>query len=143
VTPPASWRCCRTAARCWWSSWRRKTSPWCARRSDAIELLKTAGSAHPYPVREMLHDLDPDVRILTIGILESLRHPDVEQWLIDLLEQEEHVNVCACAIDLLYELGTERCVPVLEACRERFVHEDYLLFAIDLALGRLRGASGL
>lgn len=113
-----------------------------ALRSDAIELLKTAGNQHPELIREALSDLDADVRILALGILESLRHPDVEQWLIEVIEHDTHANVCACAIDLLYEVGTPRAIPALEECRERFAHEDYLIFAVELALGRLQGADG-
>ena len=109
-----------------------------ALRNDAIEARKIAGRQHPQLIREALTDSDSDVRILAIGILESLRHPDIEHWLIDLLEQEMHINVCACAIDLLCELGTERCLDVLDECRRRFVSEDYLCFTIELALARLQ-----
>lgn len=114
-----------------------------ALRNDAIEALKTAGRLHPALIQEALGDSDADVRILTVGILESLRHPDVELWLIELIEHDPHLNVCACAVDLLCEVGTERAVPALELCRERFPDEAYLNFAIGLALTRLQGADGL
>ena len=106
-------------------------------RNDAIEALKSAGSAHPQLIQAALSDSDSDVRILTCGILQALPVPQVESWLIELLEQESHVNVCACAIDLLCEIGTAQSMDVLEQCRERFAGEDYLVFAIDLALTRL------
>lgn len=114
-----------------------------ALRNDAIEALKTAGVQHPGLIQNALQDYDADVRILAIGILESLKHPDVELWLIDLLEHDPHLNVCACAVDLLCEIGSERAVPVLEACLERFPDEAYLRFAVDLAIQRLRGESVL
>ncbi|TWI52726.1 HEAT repeat protein [Pseudomonas duriflava] len=114
-----------------------------ALRNDAIEALKTAGSQHPALIQDALQDYDADVRILAVGILESLKHPDVELWLIDLLEHDSHLNVCACAVDLLCELGTERAVPALELCLERFPNEDYLRFVVDLAIKRLRGESSL
>lgn len=114
-----------------------------ALRNDAIEALKTAGGQHPHLIQEALADSDSDMRILTIGILESLRHPDVELWLIELIEHDPHLNVCACAVDLLCEVGTERAVPGLELCRSRFPGEAYLDFAIGLALSRLQGADGL
>lgn len=110
-----------------------------ALRNDAIETLKSAGQGHPQLIREALGDSDADVRILAIGILESLRHPDIEAWLIERLDLDEHLNVCACAVDLLCELGSERAVPALERCRARFADEPYLHFAIDLALQRLQG----
>jgi HEAT repeat protein len=111
-----------------------------ALRNDAIEALKTAGRHQPQLIQQTLGDSDSDVRILAISILESLKHPDVELWLIELVEQDPHLNVCACAVDLLCEVGTERARAALEQCRERFADEDYLVFAIELALSRLRGA---
>ncbi|RUR35729.1 HEAT repeat domain-containing protein [Vreelandella populi] len=114
-----------------------------ALRNDAIEALKVAGRHHPVLIQEALADSDSDMRILAIGILESLKHPDVELWLIDLIEHDPHLNVCACAVDLLCEVGTERAFHALELCRVRFPDEAYLGFAISLALTRLQGADGL
>lgn len=114
-----------------------------ALRNDAIEALKVAGRHHPALIQDALADSDSDVRILAIGILESLKHPDVELWLIDLIEHDPHLNVCSCAVDLLCEVGTERAVPALESCRARFPDEAFLDFAIGLALTRLQGADGL
>ncbi|GGM00095.1 HEAT repeat domain-containing protein [Pseudomonas asuensis] len=114
-----------------------------ALRNDAIEALKTAGIQYPDLIQNALQDYDADVRILAIGILESLKHPEVELWLIDLLEHDQHLNVCACAVDLLCEIGSERAVPALELCLERFPDEDYLRFAVELAIQRLRGESTL
>jgi HEAT repeat protein len=114
-----------------------------ALRNDAIEGLKTAGHQHPELIQEALQDTDPDVRILTVGVLESLRHPDVELWLIDLLAHDVHLNVCACAVDLLCEIGSERAIPSLEHCMARFPDEAYLHFAIGLAIQRLRGELSL
>jgi HEAT repeat protein len=114
-----------------------------ALRNDAIEGLKSAGRRHPELIHDALQDTDPDVRTLAVGVLESLRHPEVEQWLIDLLEQETQLNVCACAVDLLCEIGSERTIFALECCRERFPGEAYLHFAIELAIQRLRGEPAL
>ncbi|MCG7601110.1 HEAT repeat domain-containing protein [Halomonas sp. McH1-25] len=114
-----------------------------ALRNDAIEGLKTAGGLYPSLIQEALQDGDPDVRILAIGVLESLRHPDVEQWLIDLLDHDAHLNVCACAVDLLCEIGSGRAIPALERCSERFPNEEYLHFAVGLAIQRLQGEGTL
>ena len=110
-------------------------------RNDAIEALKSAGAAQPHLIQQALNDSDSDVRILAVGILETLRHPEVELWLIELLEQETHVNVCACAIDVLCEVGSARALDVLELCRERFAEHDYLVFSLELALKRLQAES--
>lgn len=114
-----------------------------ALRNDAIDGLKTAGARYPQLIHEALQDPDPDVRILTIGVLSALSHREVEQWLIDVLDQESHLNVCACAVDVLYEIGSESAVPALHRCAARFSDETYLQFAVGLAIQRLQGGSAL
>ncbi|MDR8017855.1 HEAT repeat domain-containing protein [Ectopseudomonas guguanensis] len=113
-----------------------------ALRSDAGEALKSAGQQHAGMIHQALHDSDPDVRILVLGILESLRHPELESWLIDLLEQDPHVNVCAGAVDLLCEFGSGRAIAALEACLARFPDEPYLRFGVELAMRRLNAETG-
>jgi hypothetical protein len=46
------------------------------------------------------------VRIFAVNILESLRHPQVEEWLIEVIEGDPHLNVCGTAVDLLGETGS-------------------------------------
>ena len=106
-------------------------------RNEAVVALKSAGRQHPQLLLSALHDSDPDVRILTVNILESLQLPQVESWLIELISHDSQINVCACAIDLLCEVASEQALPALLQCRERFAGEDYLVFAIDIALRRL------
>lgn len=114
-----------------------------ALRNDAIEGLKTAGASYPQLIYEALQDADPDVRILTIGVLGTLGHHEVEQWLIDVLERDMHLNVCACAADLLCEIGSESAIPALHHCAARFPDEAYLQFVVGLAIQRLQGGDTL
>ena len=86
----------------------------------------------------LLCDPDPDVRIFTVNILESLCHPDVEAWLIEVISTDPHINVCATAVDLLSEVGTEKSLAPLEQLKQRFPDAPYMQFAADLALRRLR-----
>jgi HEAT repeat protein len=109
-----------------------------ALRNDVIEAFKQLGDEVSPILRSLLADPDPDVRIFVVNILNSERHPDVEQWLLEVIERDAHVNVCATAVDLLCEVGTEAAIDPLLHLRARFAHEAYIQFAVDLALKRIR-----
>lgn len=107
-------------------------------RNEAIDAMKVLPDQVSAIMSELLADEDPDVRIFSVNILESLRHPDVERWLIEVISHDIHVNVCATAVDLLGEVGTEAALEPLEALKRRFPDEPYIAFAADLALKRIR-----
>jgi len=109
-----------------------------ALRNDVIETFKQLGDEVAPILRSLLADPDPDVRIFVVNILNSERHPDVEQWLIEVIERDANVNVCATAVDLLCEVGTEAAIDPLLQLKARFAHEFYIQFAADLALKRIR-----
>ena len=109
-----------------------------ALRNDVIDAFKQLGDEVAPILRSLLADPDPDVRIFVVNILNSGRHPDVEQWLIEVIERDTHVNVCATAVDLLCEVGTEAAIDPLLHLKARFAHEPYIQFAADLALKRVR-----
>lgn len=109
-----------------------------ALRNEAIDAMKVLPSQVSAIMSGLLADEDPDVRIFSVNILESLRHPDVERWLIEVVSHDFHVNVCATAVDLLGEVGTEAALEPLEALKRRFPDEPYIAFAADLALKRIR-----
>lgn len=109
-----------------------------ALRNETIEAMKQLPKDVAPIMRALLADADPDVRILTVNVLESLRHPEVEDWLIEAIERDSHVNVCATALDLLGEVGSEKAREPLARLKDRFAHEPYIQFAADLALRRLR-----
>ena len=109
-----------------------------ALRNDVIETFKQLGEEVAPILRSLLADPDPDVRIFVVNILNSNRHPDVEQWLIEVIEQDAHVNVCATAVDLLCEVGTDAATDPLLRLKSHFAHETYIQFAADLALKRIR-----
>ena len=108
-----------------------------ALRNEAIEALKKFPDEMAAISRNLLKDANPDVRILTINVLESLCHPDVEQWLIEVIERDTHVNVCAAAVDLLTEVGTESSRDSLALLLGRFKNEPFLSFAVELAIKRI------
>jgi HEAT repeat protein len=108
-------------------------------RNAAIETLKSMPHAAPTIMPRLLDDDDPDVRIFAVNILESLRHPQVEDWLLGVIGADPHINVCATAVDLLGEVGTSRAAVALQALPARFPDDPYIVFAASLALRRLQG----
>jgi HEAT repeat protein len=111
-----------------------------ALRNLAIGAMQQMPSAVGPIIDELLCDADSDVRIFAMNVLEFLPHPSVESWLIDAIERDPHVNVCSSALDVLREVGTERCVPAVKALKVRFADEAYVQFAANLTLRRVRGS---
>jgi hypothetical protein len=105
-------------------------------RNGAIEAMKALQEKVAPVVDGLLHDADPDVRIMAVNILESLCHPMVEQWLIEVIDHDPQVNVCAAAVDLLGEVGSPAAHDALARLERRFSEEPYIKFAADLALKR-------
>jgi HEAT repeat protein len=111
-----------------------------ALRNETIEALQNLPDLVVPFIDKLLADPDSDVRILTINILEALKHPNVEDWLIKVIQQDPHVNVCTTAVDVLSEVGTEKALPALESLKERFPGETFVQFAVDTAVATIRGA---
>lgn len=106
-------------------------------RNEAIEAMKALPVEVAPIMGALLLDEDPDVRIMAVNILESLRHPQVEVWLIDVIDNDQVVNVCGTAVDLLGEVGSAASHDSLLRLKQRFVDEHYIQFAADLALKRI------
>jgi HEAT repeat protein len=109
-----------------------------ALRNETIEAFKHLGNKVDPILHSLLSDPDPDVRIFVVNILDSSRHAEAESWLIKVIEEDPHVNVCATAVDLLCGVGTEAAIEPLLRLKARFPSEDYIQFASDLALKRIR-----
>jgi len=108
-------------------------------RNAAVEALQNVPEKVSAYIEKLLHDNNSDVRIFTVNILESLRHPNVIKWLIEVLENDKNINVCATALNLLAEVGTKEALPAIKKVKERFSDEPYIQFAADLALRRIDG----
>lgn len=105
-------------------------------RNGALDVLAHLPEPTAAAIDGLLADADPDVRILTVNLLQELQHPGVLGWLLGVLAQEPQVNVVAAAVEVLTELADPRATAPLRAARERFADEPFLAFAIDLALQR-------
>jgi HEAT repeat protein len=87
----------------------------------------------------MLADPDSDLRIFAINVLAALPHPDVPVWLRHVVASDPHVNVCAAALDALAEVGEPDAIPDLRALAERFSDVEFIRFAVDATIRRIRG----
>lgn len=108
-----------------------------ALRNESIEALKQLPQAVAPIMRQLLSDDNSDMRIFAVNVLESLRHPEVENWLITVITHDPHVNVCATAVDLLGEVGSSAALEPLRQLKTRFAAEPYIQFAADLAIKRI------
>jgi HEAT repeat protein len=108
-------------------------------RNAAIDALRQMPDQVAPLMGHLLTDADRDVRILAIGVLDTLRHPDVERWLLHVIDIDEDVNVCGTALDLLAELATPASAEPVRALLARFPGQPYLRFAGELALRRATG----
>jgi HEAT repeat protein len=106
-------------------------------RNEAIEAMKALPDEVAPIMGDLLADADPDVRIMAVNVLESLRHPHVEAWLINVIDNDSVINVCGTAVDLLGEVGSPAARASLLRLRERFADEPYIQFATGLALKRI------
>ncbi|HZZ70363.1 MAG TPA: HEAT repeat domain-containing protein [Phenylobacterium sp.] len=102
-------------------------------RTEALDALRAMpGVLEPY-LRELLHDSDPDVRLLTCDLARVLPDADASRMLSELLDRETEANVCGAAIDALAEVGGPDALPALTRCAARFPDEPFLGFAIRAA----------
>jgi hypothetical protein len=85
----------------------------------------------------LLVDPQRDVRILAVGILDTLRHERVEDWLLQLIEVDDDPNVCGAALDVLTQVGGEAAYGPVERLLARFEGEPFIGFAGKLLLDRL------
>ncbi len=106
-------------------------------RNEVVETMKQLPDEVAPLMKSLLTDTDPDVRILAVNVLESLRHPFVEAWLVEVIETDLHLNVCGAALDLLSETGTALAVGAILRLKNRFSSEPYIQFSADLALDRI------
>ena len=105
---------------------------------EAVEAMKQLPEEVSSIMNGLLTDLDPNVRLFAVNILDFLRHPDVEAWLVEVIEHDPHVYVCATALDVLSEVGTEAVLQPIERLKSRYAGDNYIQFAADMALRRIR-----
>ena len=105
---------------------------------DALAAMQSA--AWPY-LEALLRDPDADVRVLVCGLVRNMPSESAVPLYCELLDSEAEPNVCAAAIDVLAEIGGPEALPVLARCGERFRATPFLVFAIKVAVDRIRAQS--
>ncbi len=102
-------------------------------RGGAIEALKQLEIDAVGSLDALLDDPDADVRLLAIEVTRAWPADLAMPRLRRVFDQEEHVNVCAAAVDVATTVGTGDLLDSLEALRDRFATEPFLVFAVEIA----------
>ena len=111
-------------------------------RTGALDALRAMPTAVTPRVRQLLHDADPDVRLLACDLARTLPSADANSLLCELLESEDSANVCGVAVDVLAETGAAECLPALDHCAIRFREDPFLAFSIKIARERIASEAG-
>jgi HEAT repeat protein len=109
---------------------------------DALKAMAGAATAAAPQLADLLHDPDPDVRLLACEVVRELPTAQASALLCALLEDEPEVNVCGAAVEALADVAGPEARPVLARCAARFAHEPFLLFAIGAASSRIGSTQG-
>ncbi|MBF7073187.1 HEAT repeat domain-containing protein [Glaciecola sp. MH2013] len=110
-------------------------------RNSTIEVLQMIPEQIETHIISLLNHQDSDVRIFAIDILQVLAHAKTPEWLLSVLKDETHVNVVAAAVDRLAEVGTASMVRDIEEVKTKFSDEEYLMFACNTAIRRIKANS--
>ena len=108
-----------------------------ALRTQALDALRAMPAAAAEHLSQLLHDSDPDVRLLACEIARSLPTGDASRVLTELIERETNSNVCSAAVEVLAETGDLASLPILARCSARFPDDPFLTFAVKIASGRI------
>lgn len=106
-------------------------------RNGAFESLAGMPRALAGCLDPLLHDPDPDVRLLAVQLLGERQDLPTAPALLDVLHHEPLPNVVAAAIEVLAESGEPEHAPALREARRRFEGEPFIGFAVDHALRRI------
>ncbi len=106
-------------------------------RTAALDALRSMPEATARHLPALLHDADPDVRLLACELVRTQPPIGAGQLLGDLLANEREANVCAAAIEVLAEAGGPELLPLLAQCAARFPDDPFLAFAVRIAGERL------
>lgn len=107
-----------------------------ALRNAAVEALQHMPHAFGEYIAEVLAG-PTRTRILGVGALSMLSHPNNLRWLTAVIEHDPEVNVCCAAVDALAECGDAGAAAPLQRLLERFPNEPFLEFSVRTALAQI------
>jgi HEAT repeat protein len=106
-------------------------------RTVALDALRAMPNATVLHLPELLHDADPDVRLLACDLARSQPAAEASRLLGEVLTRDGEANVCAAAVEVLSETGGPNLLPLLAQCAARFPDDPFLAFAVRVASERL------
>jgi HEAT repeat protein len=106
-------------------------------RTAALDALRAMPAAIGSHLPHLLHDADPDVRLLACDLVREQPSAEACRLLGEVLERDSEANVCAAAVEVLAETGGPDLLPSLARCAARFPDDPFLAFAIEIAKERL------
>jgi HEAT repeat protein len=108
-----------------------------ALRNGALEALKRLREDAVAAVDGLLADADADVRLLAVEVMRDWPPAPATARLRAMLSQEAHVNVMGAVLDVAAAAGDAALVPALAAAQARFAGDEFIAFAITLAMNAL------
>ncbi len=102
---------------------------------DALKLMPGIARAH-FP--DLLHDPDPDIRLLACDLAHTVPEAGTAELLASLAQTDPLANICAAAIDVLAEIGTAAQLPAIALSAARFPSEPFLAFSAWIAAEHIR-----
>jgi len=107
-------------------------------RNSVITFLQEYGKEVIPFITILMNDADRDIRIFAINILGNVKFEDSIEMLRAFIAKEKDINALMTAVDYLGEVGDEkRDTPLLNALKQEYKDEPYVIFGVDLALSRL------
>jgi HEAT repeat protein len=106
-------------------------------RTAALDALRAMPTATRLHLPHLLHDADPDVRLLACDLVREQTPAEAARLLSEVLVHDSEANVCAAAVEVLAETGGPDVLPLLAQCAARFPDDPFLAFAIEIAGERL------
>ena len=108
-------------------------------RNGAIEALQAMPEEAESALQAHLASADADLRIFAVNVLALTNGETAAERLIAVLDADDHINVCAAAVEGLTEIGDEQALAALGRARSRFFDNDFMRFAIDMAVQQIEG----
>jgi HEAT repeat protein len=106
-------------------------------RTAALDALRAMPTAIGLHLPQLLHDADPDVRLLACDLVRQQPAAEVSRLLGEVLVHDSEANVCAAAVEVLADTGSPDLLPLLAQCAARFPDDPFLVFAMEIAGERL------
>ncbi len=107
-------------------------------RNAAIKFVQEYGKEAKVFIEKLMNSEDRDIRIFAINILGDVNYDESIDMMRYFITKEEDLNALMTAVDYLGEIGSCEDIALLEAVREQYSSEPYVMFGIDMAIDKLK-----